>query len=230
MKNSQAGSHPCEHRLQSLYLFKPEGCMPTLLLIRHGENDYLTKNKLPGRIPGIHLNRRGQEQAAELTRTLTGLPIKAIYSSPLERAIETAEPLAKSLGLGIQLLPDLTDTYVGNWAGHSWKMLGRTRFWKIIQQAPSQFQFPGGETFVQAQERVVNTLDALAASHADELVAVVFHADPIKLAVAHYLGLPLDRFQRLSSYTGSVTILKIDNHTAKLLALNLIPPFPFEIE
>jgi probable phosphoglycerate mutase len=201
--------------------------MPTLLLIRHGENDYLAKNRMPGRIPGIHLNGRGQEQAAELARTLSILPIKAIYSSPLERAVETAEPLAQTLGLGIQLCPDLTDTDVGEWEGRSWKVLSHTRLWKVVQQTPSQFQFPGGETFVQAQERVVRSLDAVTSAHADELIAVIFHADPIKLAIAHYLGLLLDNFQRLTAHTGSVTILKIDGSSAKLLALNLIPPFSF---
>jgi probable phosphoglycerate mutase len=201
--------------------------MSTLLLIRHGENDYLVKNRMPGHIPSIHLNGRGHEQAAELVRTLNRLPIKAIYSSPLERAVETAEPLAQTLGLGIQLLPGLTDTDVGEWEGRSWKVLSRTRLWKVIQQTPSQFQFPGGETFVQAQERVVRALDAIASAHADELIAVVFHADPIKLAIAHYLGLSLDNFQRLTAHTGSVTILKMDGFAVKLLALNLIPPFSF---
>ena len=201
--------------------------MPTLLLIRHGENDTLVKNRIPGRIPGIHLNGRGHEQAAELARTLSRLPIKALYSSPLERAIETAEPLAQSLGLGIQLRPDLIDTDVGDWAGRSLKALGRTRLWKVIQETPSRFQFPGGETIVQAQERVARALDAIASAHADELIAVVFHADPIKLAVAHYLGLSLDKFQRLTAHTGSVTILKMDGSAVKLLGLNLIPPFSF---
>jgi probable phosphoglycerate mutase len=201
--------------------------MPTLLLIRHGENDYLANSKLPGRIPGIHLNGRGHEQAAELARSLGDLPIKAIYSSPLERAIETSHPLARALGLGIQLQPGLIDVHVGEWEGRSWKVLGRTKLWKLIQQTPSQFQFPGGETFVQVQERVVRTLDAIVGSHNEELIAVVFHADPIKLAVAHYLGLSLDNFQRLTVNTGSVTILKMDGASVKLLALNLIPPLSF---
>jgi probable phosphomutase (TIGR03848 family) len=199
--------------------------MPTLLLIRHGENDYLARNKMPGHIPGIHLNKHGQEQAAELARTLSRLPIKAIYSSPLERAVETAEPLAQSLVLGIQLWPDLTDMDVGQWEGRSWKALVRTRLWKVIQETPSKFQFPGGETFAQAQKRVVRALDAIASTHGDELITVIFHADPIKLAVAHYLGLQLDNFQRLTAQTGSVTILKMNGSAVKLLALNLIPPF-----
>jgi broad specificity phosphatase PhoE len=199
--------------------------MPTLLLIRHGENDYLSRNKLPGCLPGIHLNKRGLQQALELDRTLNRLPLKAIYTSPLERALETAGPLAHSLNLEIQIRPDLIDIDVGTWTGRSWKVLGRTKHWKVIQQAPSQFQFPDGETFIRVQERVVTTLEAIAAVHRDELVAVVFHADPIKLAVAHYLGLPLDHFQRLTISTGSVTLIKLDHTAVKLLALNLIPPF-----
>src|SRR3972149_7837837 len=123
--------------------------MPTLLLIRHGDNDYLVKNLLPGHIPGIHLNERGREQAAELAKTLGQLPVNAIYSSPLERAIETAEPLAKSLGLGIQIRPGLIDTDPGQWAGRSRKILSRTKLWKLIQNTPSQVQFPGGETFIR---------------------------------------------------------------------------------
>ena len=199
--------------------------MPTLLLIRHGENDYLVKNRLPGRIPGIHLNTRGHEQAAELARNLNLLSIHAIYSSPLERAVETAEPLAQSLRLGIQLRPDLADTDVGAWAGRSWKTLVRTKLWKVIQQTPSQFQFPEGESFVHAQERVVRTLDAIASAHSDGLVAVFFHADPIKLALAHYLGMPLDTFQRLRVSTGSVTVLQVGKMGASLAGLNLTPPF-----
>ena len=199
--------------------------MPTLLLIRHGENDYLACNRLPGRLPGIHLNQRGHQQALELDRTLNHLPLKAIYSSPLERAIETAEPLARSLNLEIRLHSDLVDIDVGTWVGRSWKALGRTKLWKVIQETPSQFQFPGGETFVHVQERVVAALDSIAAAHQDGLVAVVFHSDPIKLAVAHYLGLPFDHFQRLTASTGSVTILKMETISVKLLALNLIPPF-----
>ncbi|MFH1907463.1 MAG: histidine phosphatase family protein, partial [Chloroflexota bacterium] len=87
--------------------------MPTLFLIRHGDNDYLKKGRLAGQLPGVHLNETGREQAAELARTLAGVPLKALYSSPLERAVETAEPLAMALRLEVQPRPDLTDTDVG---------------------------------------------------------------------------------------------------------------------
>jgi probable phosphoglycerate mutase len=201
--------------------------MPTLLLIRHGENDYLAKNRLPGHTPGIHLNKRGNEQAAILDQSLSKLPIKAIYCSPLERAVETAQPLAKSLGMEIQIRPDLTDGDVGEWTGRYWKVLRRTNLWKIIQQKPSEFQFPGGESFVQIQVRVVTTLKAIVDVHKkEELIAVFFHADPIKLAVANYLGLPMDNFQRLTINAGSITILHVHESGCQLQAMNLMPPLP----
>lgn len=204
--------------------------MTTLLLIRHGENDYLKKNILPGRIPGVHLNDEGRQQAEVLAAALKDLPIAAIYSSPLERAVETASPLAQAKGLEIQVEPGLSDTDVGVWEGRSWKALERSKAWKVIQQTPSQFRFPGGESFAENQERAVAVLERIAAAHRkDKMIAVVFHADPIKLAVAHCIGLPLDNFQRLTARTGSVTILKIDGPKIKLLALNLIPPFSFPL-
>jgi probable phosphomutase (TIGR03848 family) len=201
--------------------------MPTLLLIRHGDNDYLAKNRLPGHLPGIHLNKRGTAQASEICKSLKGMPIKAIYSSPLERALETANPLASALGLEIYIRPGLTDLDVGDWEGRSWKVLGRTKMWKVIQNNPSQFQFPGGESFSKAQERIVTALDAIASNHSDEMIAIVFHADPIKLAVAHYLGLPLDNFQKLTANTGSISILNFNGSNTKLIALNINPPVSF---
>jgi broad specificity phosphatase PhoE len=199
--------------------------MPILFLIRHGENDYLKKNKLPGQLPGIHLNERGRSQAAALADTLKSLPIRAIYASPLERAVETGQPLADALGLEIQKRPALMDIDVGEWTGRSLKALGRTKAWGVVQRAPSLFHFPGGESFLQAQERIVSELDAIAAAHKKGMVAVVFHADPIKLAIAHYLGLPMDNFQRLSIRAGSVSILGMMGAHTGLMALNLIPPF-----
>ena len=173
--------------------------MPTLLLIRHGDNDYLAKNRLPGHLPGIHLNKHGNAQAAELCKSLGKLPIKAIYASPLERAIETASPLASALGLEIQTRPALTDLDVGEWEGRSWKVLGSHQ---NVEGNP-EITHPNFNSRVenhlsQAQARIVTALDAIASSHSDEMMAVVFHADPIKLAVAHYLGLALDNFQRLT--------------------------------
>ena len=200
--------------------------MPTLLLIRHGENDFLKQDRLPGRLPGIPLNQRGREQAVALAETMKTLPIQAIYSSPLERAVETAGPLAQALGLPIQLRPALLDTDVGEWQGRYLKDLRKLPLWKQVQEQPSRVRFPGGESYQESQERLVKEIDAIRRLHKQrDMLAVVFHADPIKLVLAHYLGLSLDNFQKLGVAAGSVSVLVIGRSGGQLAALNLTPPF-----
>lgn len=200
--------------------------MPTLFLIRHGENDYTSKGKLAGRLPNVYLNTRGRKQATAIAETLGVLPLKGIYASPLERATETAEPLAHARGSDIHILPALTDVDVGAWQGRSLNALRRYSYWKVVQQALARTRFPGGESFHQAQARVASALEDILSRHKPKgLIAVVFHADPIKLTVAHYIGLPLDFFQRLHIETGSVTALVIRKTETRLLWLNRIPPF-----
>jgi len=203
--------------------------MPLLLLIRHGENDFVKTGKLPGQSAGIHLNERGQKQAQALGDALKDVPIKAIYSSPLERAMETAEPIATSHQLEIIQELRLMDADVGKWQGKSLKVLRLTNAWKVVQHAPSRFQFPEGESFLDLQTRIANTLENIVKKHnkPKDIVAVVFHADPIKLAVSHFLGLPLDHFQRLSCDTGSLTALYAGEMGVNLLKLNQRPPFDF---
>jgi probable phosphoglycerate mutase len=202
--------------------------MPLLLLIRHGENDFTKKHKLAGHTPDVHLNERGQGQAQALGAALKDVPIKAIYSSPLERAIETATPIANARGLEIQMEKRLIETNVGKWQGRSLAALRLQKAWRVIQSAPSRAQFPEGETFYECQTRIVSALDSIARMHKPkDIVACVFHADPIKLAVAHYIGLPLDHFQRLSCDTGSLTALYVGEAGANLIKLNQRPPFDF---
>ncbi|MBK8784358.1 MAG: histidine phosphatase family protein [Anaerolineales bacterium] len=203
--------------------------MPLLLLIRHGENDYVKTGKMAGRLPGVHLNERGQKQAQALGEALKGVPITAIYSSPLERAIETATPIANVRNLKIIQNPNLLDTDVGKWQGKSLAMLRLKKEWKIVQSAPSRFQFPEGESFLDLQSRIANVLEGIVKKHnkPKDIVAVVFHADPIKLAVSHFLGLPLDHFQKLSCDTGSLTMLHAGEAGANLVKLNQRPPFDF---
>ena len=203
--------------------------MPLLLLIRHGENEFVKTGKLPGHLPGIHLNERGQKQAQALGEALKDVPLKAIYSSPLERAMETAEPIATSHQLEIVQEPGLRDANVGKWEGKSLKVLRLTNAWKVVQHSPSRFQFPEGESFIDLQTRIANALESIVKKHnkPKDIVAVVFHADPIKLAVAHFLGLPLDHFQRLSCDTGSVSALYLGEMGANLIKLNQRPPFDF---
>jgi probable phosphomutase (TIGR03848 family) len=202
--------------------------MPLLLLIRHGENDFTKKHKLAGYTPNVHLNERGQSQAQALADALKEVPIKAIYSSPLERAVETATPIAAARELEIQNEAGLLETNVGKWQGRSLAALRLQKHWKVVQNAPSRAQFPEGETFYECQTRIVAALDSISRKYKpQDIVACVFHADPIKLAIAHYIGLPLDHFQRLSCDTGSLTALYVNESGANLIKLNQRPPFDF---
>jgi len=202
--------------------------MPLLLLIRHGENEFTKKHKLAGHTPDVHLNERGLGQARALADALKDVPIKAIYSSPLERAIETATPVAAVRGLEVQIDPGLIETDYGKWQGRSLASLRLQKIWKVIQGAPSRAKFPEGETFYECQTRIVAALDSIGRNYKpQDMVACVFHADPIKLAVAHYIGLPLDHFQRLSCDTASLTALYVGESGANLIKLNQQPPFDF---
>ena len=202
--------------------------MPLLLLIRHGENDYSKSGRLPGRLPGVRLNERGRKQAEELAAALANAPLEAVYSSPLERAVETATPIAQARGLRVLPVPGLLEANVGEWQGKSIRRLAMTKYWRVVQGAPSRARHPGGESFAETQVRIVAALDELCSRHKDRaMIACVFHADPIKLAIAHYIGLPLDHFQRLACDTASVTMLALGSSSAHLIWLNRRPPFDF---
>jgi probable phosphoglycerate mutase len=195
--------------------------MPVFILIRHGENDYVKKGRLAGRLAGVHLNEDGCKQAQVLAEKLIDAQIKAIFSSPLERAIETANPIGEILGLQVEVRQALSEVDFGEWQGKSLRGLRRLKDWKTVQNAPSRTRFPGGESFAEAQHRICQELDRLASEYQpqDRLVCVS-HGDMIRLAVAHFIGLPLDLFQRLHIDTASITALWIGDGSSRLLSMN----------
>lgn len=200
--------------------------MTTVLLIRHGETDFVKLGKMAGRTPGVHLNDNGKREAQELASCLKEAPIKLIFSSPMERTLETAKPLAKVLGLNIIKSDGLIETDIGDWKGMEIKKAKKFPEWKTVQATPSRFKFPGGESFVDAQTRQVKTIEEIISRQKDDkLIACFSHADPIRLVVAYYLGMSLDHFQRLSCRTGSVSVLKFSKQNVVILGMNLRPPF-----
>lgn len=196
--------------------------MTTIYLIRHGENDFIGEtHKLAGWLPDVHLNDRGRTQAEALADLFSNIRLRAIYSSPLERTMETAEPIAKIKKMKVEPRKGLGEIRYGRWEGQSLKTLSRRKIWPLIQYTPSLARFPDGESFVEAQDRVVSEMESLRSIHksAKASFACVTHADVIKLIVAHYLGLPLDLFQRLVVMPASISILQIDQ-VPRLVALN----------
>ncbi len=193
--------------------------MMNLLLIRHALNDWVG-DRLAGWTPGVHLNEEGQAQAAALAQWLAEVPLVAIYSSPLERAMETAQHLAEARGLVVQVREGLGETRFGDWTGRAIKELQKEELWPVVQVYPGGARFPDGESLREVQARMVAELDAIRDTHSGQTVAVFSHSDPIKMAVAHYAGLPLDLFQRLTINPASVTALTFTRFGPRLVCLN----------
>ncbi len=195
--------------------------MAAVLLIRHAENEFVKEGRLAGRLPNVHLNQAGVDQATRLADKLKVLRLKAIYSSPLERTVETAQQICEPHKLDIILEPGLLEVDYGEWQGKTLKSLRRRKLWKIVQQVPSQMRFPGGESFTEAQIRIVNALNQIAAQHkARDLLVCVTHSDMIKLAIAHYIGLSIDMFQRLHISPASISVVNISQDGGHLLSMN----------
>lgn len=183
--------------------------MAYALLIRHAQNDWVKKNRLAGWTPGVHLNDVGRQQADQLASRLSQLPLKAIYSSPLERCMETAAAVTAVHALEIQQIEAMGEVRYGKWQGKKIKKLSKKPAWRIIQHFPSRFRFPEGESLLEVQQRAVSAIEELATKHKDEMFAIVSHADVIKLALAHYLGMHIDLFQRLAVSPASVSLVAL---------------------
>ena len=138
--------------------------------------------------------------------------------------METAKPIAQAHDLEVIPKSGLLEIDYGDWQGKSLKRLKRRKLWKTIQDEPSLAQFPGGETFIEAQSRIVNEIKALCKAHkTKDVITCVSHSDMIKLAAAYYVNLPLDQFQRLVVQPGSLTTLMISSRSIKLINMNVIP-------
>lgn len=187
--------------------------MTTIILVRHGENDWVKKNRLAGWIEGIHLNENGRNQAAAAAQRLSQLPIKAIYSSPVLRCRETAEFIATAQELPVTELETVGEVRYGKWEGKKIKKLAKKKAWFAVQFFPSRMQFPEGDSLREVQSRGVTALETLAASHeSGDIIVVVSHADLIKLVLAYYLGVHIDLFQRIIISPASVSVLHLSNN------------------
>src|SRR5688572_16970136 len=164
---------------------KPPEVKPTLVLfVRHGKTP-TTGTKLPGRAGGLHLSPEGTKQAAAAARRIARLKsVAAVYASPLERTRETAAPIAERLGQDTVIEEGLLECEFGEWTGAELKELFKRPEWRQVQNSPSSFRFPDGESFAEMQVRICSAVGRLVAAHPGGTVVAVSHADPIKAAVA----------------------------------------------
>ncbi|MDX1688320.1 MAG: MSMEG_4193 family putative phosphomutase [Candidatus Promineifilaceae bacterium] len=196
--------------------------MTMILLVRHGQNEWVKKKRLAGWIPNIHLNDEGKAQAKAVAERLSHLPIMAVYSSPVTRCMETAAYIGRALNLEISELAAVGEVRYGEWEGEEIEKLSKEKAWYAVQHFPSRFRFPEGEALRQVQARAVDALEALSARHGKrEIVVVVSHADLIKLTLAHYLGVHIDLFQRIVISPASVSALALaENGMVRVLRIN----------
>jgi probable phosphoglycerate mutase len=193
--------------------------MTKFLLIRHATTDFVG-NTLSGRMPGVSLNHEGRLQAEKLADRLSGLPLAAVYSSPLQRAVETALPICKVLNLEHQTTDDFMEIDFGEWTGLSFQNLEQQSRFRLFNTFRSNTRIRGGELMLEAQLRMITGLEKLRARHRNETIAVVGHSDLIKAAVAYYAGIHLDMFQRIEISPASISIIEIYDETARILVVN----------
>jgi len=156
----------------------------------------------------------------ELSDRLAAIPIKAIYTSPLERAMETAHAVASPHLLNPTVCENLGEMHFGKWDGMTFDQLNQKQDWVRFNTVRSIVRPPGGELMVEVQSRMVGEVERLRSQHPGETLGIVSHADPIKALVAHYLGCSLDLLPRLEINPASVTTIRFVDDVPTLLSLN----------
>lgn len=197
--------------------------MTTFLLLRHADHGLLGR-ALAGRQPGVHLNATGEAQAARLAERLGKMRIDAIFSGPLERARETAAPLAARTGLELQIAAEFDEIDFGEWTGQAFDALAPDPRWHQFNTLRSATAPPGGESMLQVQARLVRKLGELCEIFPRGCVAIFSHGDVIKALLAHFAGIPLDLFHRIEISPASLSILTLDDSGPRILLINGTEP------
>lgn len=193
--------------------------MTTFYLVRHGACDGLGET-LWGRAQEVCLNEQGKTQAQRVAERFERINVAGVYSSPLERALETAAAIGRAAKLEVKQNAAFNEIDFGDWSGKSFADLARDQRWLRFNTHRSDTRIPGGEFFLDVQARVIAELDRLAVRHLAKNVVIVSHADVIKTAIGYVAGAPIDLLQRFEVSPGSVSIIATDEHETKLLAVN----------
>jgi probable phosphoglycerate mutase len=181
--------------------------MVTVLLIRHAVCDHVGQ-RIAGRSPGVHLNAQGRADAESLARVLAAGRVDAIYSGPLERALETAAALARPAGLPIRPAPGLDELDFGEWTGRTLGSLEGDAHWRLFNELRSATRIPGGELMGEAADRALGELARFGREHPHGRVAAVSHGDVIRAVLLRCLGMPLDAIHRLEVAPASVSVVE----------------------
>jgi broad specificity phosphatase PhoE len=194
--------------------------MARFLLVRHATHDYLTQG-IAGRQPGIGLNSFGKTEAAVLAKRLSTLPIDAIFSGPLQRACETARPLADRLSLELQIAPEFDEVDVGDWTHCTFQELDRIPAWQQWNSFRSSTAPPNGELMLDVQRRAVGKILQLQQQQSYHFIAIFSHGDVIRAVLAHFLGLHLDLYARFKINPACASLIELGENSATVCAINV---------
>lgn len=193
--------------------------MTRVLLVRHALCDPVG-HSLAGRAPGVLLNEEGLAQAERLAVRVSREPVEAVYSSPLERAWETAGAIARRASVAVQRSDGLVELDFGAWTGRRFADMEGDEWWQRYNAQRQLTAPPGGELPAAAQVRAVATLLGIAQRHPRGTVAAVSHADIIRSVLIYALGAPLEHLLRLEIAPASLSELELEPWGARVLSVN----------
>jgi probable phosphoglycerate mutase len=193
--------------------------MTTFLLIRHGETDWVGQ-RIMGWSPGIHVSPSGQAEVEWLAESLAGVPLAAVYSSPLERALDTATAIARRHGMEVRPHEAFGEIRFGDWTGRALSELDKEEHWQRWNTVRGLTRAPHGELTLEVQLRMYDGLIELRDRHPEQNVAVVSHGDPIRAIIAHLAGMPIDLALRLRVDTASVSVVRLGDWAPEIMGVN----------
>ncbi len=196
--------------------------METIFLLRHGETAWNKEKRVIGRLE-IPLNRKGISQANRVARLLPNLEIHAIYSSPLKRALDTAQILLEQNKIPIKIEPELTEVAFGWWEGNRYDDIIKDESYRRFLRSPLKSAVPGGETIGDVQKRGLKAIHRAVLEIPEGRLLFVSHGDVIRAILCHYLRVPLEEYRRLRIDNGSLSVLEVDGSWAKIKFINYIP-------
>jgi broad specificity phosphatase PhoE len=193
-----------------------------LYLVRNAATEWSREKRVAGR-RDLGLSAEGQAQAAELGERLRNIEIAEVLCSPVLRAVETSERIARPHGIEVARDPRLTDLGAGTWEGMKHEEIWASEEYKRFLANPLAESIPGGEKLVDARDRLVSSVNqALADNELGANVVMVSHAGPLRVLLAHYLGMDLANYHRLRLSPASISVLRYDSEQGipRLLAVN----------
>jgi broad specificity phosphatase PhoE len=193
--------------------------MTTFFLIRHASCRGLGQT-LWGRTPGICLNEKGKLQAQRLADRFKNVTLNAIYSSPMERALQTASEIAQTMNIEVRQTDAANEISFGEWTGKTFEWLSGDERWRNFNSHRSMTMIPGGESFPEVQKRIVKEIEVLALRHGKARIAIVSHADVIRAAIAYFAATPIDMLDRFEIAPCSVSAVAVDDDNVTLLTIN----------